>query len=306
MNFLLAFLLCVQSSEAPPALVDSITADGVFAHISELASDGYQGREAGTPGADKAAEYIVAKLKEWKLAPAGTRGMYFQPFAIEGKTTRNILAVLPGTHASLKNEYVLIGAHYDHIGESRGGSDTINNGADDNASGTAAVLEIARAFAALKERPARSIVFAWWSAEEKGLVGSKFFVDNPTLNLRAVVACLNLDMVGRNAEDAIDIEGTGCSPDLKATFERVNARKIFAKINYEVAEVKKDTDHYWFYESGIPAVEFFSGYHADYHKPGDESQKITKPKLEKVGRFVALSAWDLAGGKKRPAYKKVK
>ena len=306
MNLLLAVLLCVQSTEPPAALVDSITADAAFAHIAELASDAYQGREAGTPNADKAADYIVGKLKEWKIAPAGTRGMYFQPFSIEGKATKNILAILPGSHASLKNEIVLIGAHYDHIGLSRGGDDKINNGADDNASGTAVVLEVAKAFAALKERPARSILFAWWSAEEKGLVGSKFFVDNPTVNLRAVTACLNLDMVGRNAEDEIDIEGTGCSPDLKPMFERINARKIFSKINFGVTEVKNDTDHYWFYMTGIPAVEFFSGYHADYHKPGDESEKITKGKLEKVGRFVALSAWDLASGKKRPAYKKVK
>ena len=304
MILLLAFLF--QTSEPPEALIESITADAVFQHITELASDAYEGREAGTAGADKAAEYIAAKFKEWKLAPAGVRNMYFQPFAVEGKATRNVLAVLPGSNAALKNEFVLIGAHYDHLGVSASGADRVNNGADDNASGTAAVLEIARAFAALKDRPARSILFALWSGEEKGLLGSKFFVESPTVNLRTVVACLNLDMVGRNAEDAIDIEGTGCSPDLKALFERVNGRKIFAKINFGVKEVKDDTDHFWFYKSGIPAVEFFSGYHADYHKPGDESEKITKPKLEKVGRFVAISAWSLATAKTRPAFKKVK
>src|SRR5262245_19549154 len=214
-------LLVALLLQAPAPVIDSITADGVFAHVAELASDAYQGREAGTPGADKAADYIAGKLKEWKVAPAGVRGMYFQPFEADGKGTRNVLAVLPGTHASLKNEYVLIGAHYDHIGITAGGEDTLNNGADDNASGTAVVLEIARALAAQKERPARSILFAWWSGEEKGLLGSKWFVDHPTVNLRNVVACLNLDMVGRNAEDAIDIEGTGSSPDLKALFDRI-------------------------------------------------------------------------------------
>ncbi len=306
MILLVAFLLQTTTSDLPPTLLDSITADGVFQHVSELASDAYQGREAGTAGADKAAEYIAGKLKEWKLAPAGVRGMYFQPFAVNGKGARNVLAYIQGSHAALKNEFVLIGAHYDHIGMAERGADPVNNGADDNASGTAAVLEIARAYASMKERPARSIIFAWWSGEEKGLLGSKYFVDNPTVPLRSVVACLNLDMVGRNAEDEIDIEGTGCSPDLKAVFERVNGKKIFAKISYEVKEVKADTDHYHFYQSGIPAVEFFSGYHADYHKPGDETEKISKAKLERVGRFVAAATWSLANAKTRPKYQKVK
>jgi Zn-dependent M28 family amino/carboxypeptidase len=299
------FLVLALLLQAPAPVIDEITAESVYAHVAELASDAYQGREAGTPGADKAADYIAKKLSDWKLAPAGVRGMFFQPFDANGKATKNVLAFIQGSHTTLKNEFVLIGAHYDHIGVGGRGEDTINNGADDNASGTAAVLEIARAMASQKERPARSVLFAFWSGEEKGLLGSKYFVDHPTVNLRNVIACLNLDMVGRNAEDAIDIEGTGCSNDLKACFERVNLKKIFAKISYQVKEVKQDTDHYWFYATGIPAVEFFSGYHADYHKPGDESEKVVKKKLERVGRFVAHAAWDLAGAKPRPGFKKV-
>lgn len=306
MILLVAFLLQTTTTDPATTLAESIKADAVFAHVAEIASDAYEGREAGTPGADKAAEYLQAKLKEWKLAPAGARGVYFQNFSANGKPAKNVLAVLPGSHAKLKNEFVLIGAHYDHIGATRRGEDRVNNGADDNASGTATVLEIAHAFSMLKEKPARSILFAWWSGEEKGLLGSKHWTENPTVNIRAVAACLNLDMVGRNAESAIDIEGTGCSPDLKLLFERVNGRKIFDKISFDVQEVKADTDHYWFYKSGIPAVEFFSGYHADYHKPGDEAEKIVKPKLEKVGRFVAISAWELANAKTRPAFKEVK
>ena len=307
MNLLVALLLLqTQSADPPAALIESITADGVFKHLQELSSDAYEGREAGTPGADKAAEYLAARLKEWKLKPAGEGGSWFQPFKAAGKPSRNVLAVIPGSDPALKREYVLIGAHYDHIGMGGQGEDTINNGADDNASGTSTALEIARALASLKERPKRSILFGWWSGEEKGLLGSKHYVDHPTVDLKSIVACLNLDMVGRNAEDSIDIEGTGSSPDLKAVFERVNERKFFAKINFGTPQVKADTDHYWFYMSGIPAVEFFSGYHADYHKPGDHAEKITKAKLEKVGRFVALAAWELATAKSRPAYKKVK
>jgi len=306
LTLLLGLLLQSPVAEAPKELVESVTAEGVFKHVAELSSDSYEGREAGSAGCDKAAGYLETRLKEWKLAPAGPKGSYFQPFKVGGKATRNVLGVILGSDPALKKEFVLIGAHYDHIGLSRGGADSVNNGADDNASGTAAALEIARAFASLKERPARSLLFGWWSAEEKGLLGSKFFVDNPTVDLKSIVACLNMDMVGRNAEDSIDIEGTGCSPDLKALFERINERKIFAKLNFEQEKVLNDTDHFWFYKSGIPAVEFFSGYHADYHKPGDEAEKITKAKLERVGRFVALAAWELANAKTRPAFQKVK
>ena len=303
MILLVAFLL---QADLPNSALDSIESDKIFAHIAELSSDAYQGRDAGSAGSEKAAEYLEGKLKEWKLSPAGTRNLFVQSFSAEGKTMKNVIAAVPGSNPALKNEFVLIGAHYDHIGVSPAGEDKINNGADDNASGTAVILEIARAFAELKTKPARSVVFGWWTAEEKGLVGSRFFVANPTVNLRNVVAVLNLDMVGRNAEDQIDIEGTGCSPDLRPLFDRVNSRKIFSKINFGVKEVKEDTDHFPFYMAGIPAVEFFSGYHADYHKPGDEAQKITKPKLERVGRFVALAAWDLANSKTRPRYQKVK
>jgi Zn-dependent M28 family amino/carboxypeptidase len=303
---LLALLLQSPVADPPKELVESITSENVFKHISELSADTYEGREAGTSGCDKAALYIETRLKEWKLAPAGPKGSYFQTFKARGKPTRNVLGVILGSDPALKKEFVLVGAHYDHIGLARGGDDAVNNGADDNASGTAAALEIARAFASLKERPARSLLFGWWSAEEMGLLGSKFFVDNPTVDLKSIVACLNMDMVGRNAEDSIDIEGTGCSPDLKALFERINERKIFARLNFEQERVLNDTDHFWFYKSGIPAVEFFSGYHADYHKPGDEAEKITKAKLERVGRFVALAAWDLANSKSRPAFKKMK
>src|SRR5262245_6626297 len=210
---LLAFLI-----QLPAEALESIKADEAFEHVKVLASDEYEGREAGTPGNDKAARYIADLLKKWKLKPAGPRGDYFQPF----DKTQNVLAIVEGSDPKLKKEFVAIGAHFDHIGLSRGGTDRVNNGADDNASGTATVLEVAQAFAALKERPKRSILFGWWSSEEKGLLGSRHFVKNPTVDLKSIVAYLNLDMVGRNEADKIDIEGTGCSPDLKALFDKVN------------------------------------------------------------------------------------
>ena len=304
MILLLAFLLQTTTSDPATDLAASITAEGAFKHVAELASDAYEGREAGTAGADKAAEYLAARLKEWKLAPAGPKGAWFQPFKAGGKPARNVLGAILGSDPALKKEFVLIGAHYDHIGLERRGEDRINNGADDNASGTAVALEIARALASMKTKPARSILFGWWSGEEKGLLGSRPFTQNPTVDLKSIVACLNLDMVGRNAEDELDIEGTGCSPDLKALFEKVNEKKYFAKISFAQTGVLNDTDHYWFYMAGIPAVEFYSGKHADYHAPGDEAEKISKTKLERVGKLVAVSAWELANAKTRPGFQK--
>jgi len=296
-------LLALLLQDFPKDALESIKADEAFEHVKVLASDEYEGREAGTPGNDKAAKYIAELLKKWKLKPAGPGGSFFQAF----DKTQNVLAWIEGSDPKLKKEYVAIGAHFDHIGLARGGGeDRVNNGADDNASGTATVLEIAQAFATMKERPKRSILFGWWSSEEKGLLGSKHFVKNPTVDLKTVVAYLNLDMVGRNAADQMDIEGTGCSPDLKSVFDKVNEAKIFSSLNYAVTQVKADTDHHPFYEAKVPAVEFFSGYHADYHKPGDHAEKISKEKLERCGRFVALSAWELAHAPKRPGYQRAR
>jgi Zn-dependent M28 family amino/carboxypeptidase len=302
---MLVLLTVLLAQDFPKEALKGIRADEAFEHVRILASDEYEGRKAGTPGNDKAAQYLVAALKKWGLKPAGTGGEFLQPFDGGGKTN-NVLAWIEGSDPDLKGEYVAVGAHFDHIGVSGRGKDRINNGADDNASGTAVVLEVAQAFAGLREKPKRSILFGWWSAEEDGLLGSRHFVRNPTVDIKKIVAYLNLDMVGRKKADEIDIEGTGCSPDLRKLFDKVNAQGLFKKISYEVAEVKSDTDHYPFYEAEVPAVEFFSGYHADYHKPGDHAEKITVEKLERTGRFVALAAWDLAQSPARPAWQSTK
>ncbi|MBI2931784.1 MAG: M20/M25/M40 family metallo-hydrolase [Planctomycetes bacterium] len=295
-------LAAILAQSLPREALESIQAKEAFEHVRVLASDEYEGREAGTHGNDEAARYIADRLDRWHLKPAGSDG-YLQPFQA-GRRTQNVLARLEGADPALNGETVVIGAHFDHIGMAASNveGDRIYNGADDNASGTAVVLEVAQAFATLKEPPKRSVLFAWWSAEEKGLQGSRHFVRHPTVALKGVVAYLNLDMVGRNDPGAIDIEGTGCSPDLRALFEGVNRSKIFSKIGYETERIKPDTDHYPFYRAGIPAVEFFSGYHDDYHQPGDHVDKVSKEKLERVGRFVALAAWELANAEKRPGF----
>ena len=297
------FVLWLQANP-PHEAMESIRADEAFEHVRVLASDEYEGRGVGTAGDAKAVEYIVGHLKKWKLAPAGKDGGFVQPFRIP-ESTHNVLAMREGADEKRKAQVVAIGAHFDHLGRgARRSGDAIYNGADDNASGTAVVLEIAQAFGELDTPPARTVLFAWWSAEERGLLGSKHFVSHPTVPIDSIVAYLNLDMVGRNEPDRIDIEGTGCSPDLRALFDRVNRGGFFREINYDVVHVKADTDHYPFYRAGVPAVEFFSGYHADYHAPTDSAEKIAKEKLERVGRFVARAIWELANATERPAYRK--
>lgn len=304
MKIILVF--AALQAELPKEALDSIRAAEAFDHVRELASDEYEGREAGTTGADRAAEYLAAKLKEWGLKPVGESGTYFQVFWAGGKT-RNVLALVEGGHETRRREIVAVGAHYDHLGRRRGGKgDVIYNGADDNASGTAAVLEVAQAFAGLKTRPDRSVLFGWWSAEEKGLLGSSHFVRHPTVELKGVVAYLNLDMVGRNDPDTIDIEGTGSSPQFQPLFDRVNGGNLFRRINYEVTQVKADTDHFPFYRAGIPAVELFSGYHADYHQPSDDVERVSREKLERAARLTALAAWELARAEGRPEYRRTK
>lgn len=300
---MIVLLAALLQAEIPSDALESIRAEEAYEHVRVLASDEYGGREAGSPGEEKAAAYIERFLRQWALAPRGDERGYAQRFGSK-KNFRNVIAVLEGAGASLKGEYVAIGAHFDHLGTSpRLKGDAIFNGADDNASGTAVVLEIAQAFAGLSKRPARSILVCFWSAEEKGLLGSTHFVKQPTVPIGSIVAYLNLDMVGRNSADELEIEGTGSSPQFRPLFERVN-RRLFQRLKFDVLEVKNDTDHFPFYQAGVPAVEFFSGYHADYHRASDEAEKVSREKLERTGRLVASAAWELAEAAGRPEFRR--
>lgn len=305
LTLLVVLLAQTKDAEFPKEALEGIKADEAFEHVRVLASDEYEGREAGTPGNDRAARYLAERLKAMGLKPAGVAANYLQPFQGGGKT-QNVLGWIEGSDPKLKREYVAIGAHFDHLGANGRGDDKIFNGADDNASGTATVLEVAQAFAELKTKPKRSLLVGFWSAEEKGLLGSRHYVKSPTVDLRMIVAYLNLDMVGRNDTATMAIEGTGCSPDLRKVFDRVNEGGLFKTLDYGITGVKSDTDHFPFYEAKVPAVEFFSDYHADYHKASDSAEKISKEKLERTGRFVALAAWDLANSAGRPAWQRAK
>ncbi len=215
----------------------------------------------------------------------------------------NVLAMIPGT--DLAEQIVVIGAHYDHIGtqahaggcvarKQEGIQDSICNGADDNASGTAMVLEIARAIQERRNPPRRTIIFAHFAGEELGLLGSKALVKAPPFDLGKVVAMINLDMVGRLGVKGLLIGGVGSSPAWMPLLEDIGARGLHTTYD---ALVTSRSDHATFYRHNIPVLFFFTGTHADYHRPGDQVARLNSKGLQSIGEIVADTLWALAQGR---------
>ncbi len=208
----------------------------------------------------------------------------------------NVAAFLEGSDPELKNEVVVIGAHYDHVGIKKGiepGQDSIANGADDNASGTAGVIAIAKAFSGLENKPKRSILFITFSGEEKGLFGSKYYVDRPLFPLANTVAMLNLDMIGRNDPDSLFIFGHSWSPDLKEITSEEN-KESGLKLHFANDRYLGGSDHASFIKSGIAALFYHSGLHEDYHMVTDEVQKIDFTKAARISQLVFRTAYRIA------------
>ncbi len=279
---------------------DSITIADLKKHIGYLASDKLQGRAAGTKGNNKAAAYIqkhFAKLKFEKVAKKGKS--WFQPFDAESRRyktvpTKNVLGLLKGTGQPLRDEVIVIGAHFDHVGVGKFGSrergrsklkDKIHNGADDNASGTAGLMELAEAFA--KSPPKRSILFIAFSAEELGLLGSYHYCKNPQIPLDRTVAMFNFDMIGRSEDDYVFVGGAGTSPLWDGLIET-----HFDKRGFNVERGpggKAPSDNTPFYEKGLPVLFFFTNVHVDYHRVSDHPEFINYGGEERILR----SAYDL-------------
>ena len=232
-------------------------------------------------------------------------------------TTQNVVAVWEGSDPVLKAEYVALGAHYDHVGSGclPVGNDRICNGADDDGSGTTALLGMAEALAKAPTKPKRSILFVWHTGEEKGLWGSRYFVEYPTIPLNQIVAQVNIDMIGRskkegdtkreNSEltgpDAIYIIGsTMMSTELGELVNTVN--KSYLNLTYDTKyDAPNDpqrfffrSDHYHYARKGIPIIFFFDGTHEDYHGAGDTADKIDYQKMEKVTRTIYMTTWEIA------------
>jgi len=218
----------------------------------------------------------------------------------------NVIGILDGADSSLRHEYLVYSAHIDHIGISPGQPDSINNGADDNASGAAGLLELVEAFTQPGVRPRRSILFLAPSAEEDGLLGSAHFTEHPTVPLANVVANLNMDLIGRNWRDSVIAVGLEQS-DLGQTLERVV--KAHPELHmtpiadrWPEERIFYRSDHYNFARKGVPILFFTSGTHADYHRPGDEPSRIDAEKEARLLRLIFHVGAAVANAESRPKW----
>jgi Zn-dependent M28 family amino/carboxypeptidase len=289
---------------------ETIHAEDIRKHQEVLAADEMEGREIGSEGGHKAALYIAEHVKKLGFKPGGAEETWFAPFGkLEGRKpgergAKNIVAVWPGKDA----EYVVLGAHYDHVGKGLRNSNRaagskpgeIHNGADDNASGTSTLLDVAEAVSKSSFR--RTVVLMWFDGEEVGLAGSKAWASAPTLDLSKCRAMVNCDMIGRNGEKEVycglEKGETGAAkyPKFEAAVKEVEKASGLAFDWTKFDPFIKRSDHWSFMEKGIPAIFFTGGLHADYHTERDDVEKINFPKEERIGRFVYALAERLANG----------
>jgi Zn-dependent M28 family amino/carboxypeptidase len=293
---LLVLAFVIGSSDGPPS--DKVLLASLKKDIAYLAADELGGRAIGTTGEQKAAEYLADEFERLGLSPMGTDG-FFQAFTVSkpsipheaavigsssGITGRNVIAFLD----KKASKTVVIGAHFDHLGMGGEGSlhrgdSAIHNGADDNASGTAALLALANIFQ--HEALQSNLLFIAFSGEENGLWGSNYFVKNPTIDLKTVNYMINMDMVGRlNAEKSLAVHGVGTSPSFSPALDPINTDGL--KLVPSESGVGP-SDHTSFYLQDLPVLHFFTGQHADYHKPSDDADKINYEGLVQVVRYIS-------------------
>ncbi len=296
-------------------LSTDITPEDIQTHIRYLARDSLRGREAGTAGEAMAARYIADYFREFDLQPAGEDSTWYQQFTVnmsvmnnphqtdstefpdEERIARNVAGMIKGSEQP--DTYIVIGAHYDHLGMGKFGSlysrDTsqIHNGADDNASGTSGLLELAQYFS--EHRPQKSLLFVAFSAEEMGLLGSQYFVEHSPVPLDQMQAMINLDMIGRLSDNKLIIFGTGTSGGWQDLITLANSDSLAIKT---IPDGAGASDHTSFYNKKIPVLHYFTDTHADYHRPSDDTEFINAEGedriLEHLKRLV--SAMDTLSG----------
>lgn len=226
---------------------------------------------------------------------------------LDRATAPNVAAVLRGSDPVLRNEYVVLSSHMDHVGVGTPvNGDSIYNGADDDASGTAALVEVAEAIASLPVRPKRSIIFLHVSGEEKGLLGSRWYSDHPTVPIEQIVANVNVDMIGRNSPDTVVVIGKDYST-LGQSMNQVGARHPELRLTpaddiWPEERFFFRSDHFNFARKEIPALFFFTGVHPDYHRPSDEVDKIDTDKAMRVARLIFYTVVDIADASTRPTW----
>ena len=280
----------------------TITADEAREHIQFLADDTLEGREAGSRGGRAAAIYLVQKLEQAGLKPAGTQGFY-QSF---GAGYSNVLALLPGSDSEIGEETIVVGAHYDHVGygarnNSYGPLGQIHNGADDNASGVTALLEIIDACRQLPESPRRSVLFAFWDGEEKGLLGSKHWLEHPTVPLKRIVFAFNSDMMGRLRDGKVEVLGCRTSATMRKLVSRQN---VESGLTLDFTwELKENSDHHPFAARRIPVLMFYTGMHEDYHRPSDDADRVNCEGLARVDQLLLRTLFEVADSPALPRYR---
>ena len=295
--------------------LNTITSKELKVHLVEVASDKYNGRMTGEEGHNLVCDYIRDQYKSRDISAPESYPDYYQKVPKKAlpnnlNASQNVIAYIKGSE--FPEEYVYITAHSDHEGIIDG---EIYNGADDNGSGTVAVLEIAEAFSQAATdgyRPKRSIVFLHVTAEEVGLYGSKFYSENPIFPLENAVATLNIDMIGRvdnrhkDNENYIYVIGSNrMSSELHYITEEANSTFTNLNLDYKYNATNDPnnyyyrSDHYNFALKGVPVIFFFNGEHEDYTKPTDTEEKINYPLLEKRAKLIFATAWYLANSKTR-------
>ncbi|PQO38009.1 M20/M25/M40 family metallo-hydrolase [Blastopirellula marina] len=282
---------CVAGELSLSAAIETIQQADVKKHVDILADDSFEGRAAGSRGGRAAGNYLQQLFAKYGLKPAGDGGTYFQLFH---GGSRNILGILPGKDEDGTGGLVVVGAHYDHVGygnrtNSFGPFGYVHNGADDNASGTAALLEVVQALTEMKERPKYSILFVLWDGEEAGLLGSKYWVEHPTVDWKRVRLYLNLDMVGRLRPQGVEVYGTRTMPGLRQEIARANAGSDL-KLDFRW-EMTDNSDHYTFYQRSVPTLMFHTGLHDEYHRPQDDAHLINNEGIERIARLTARTVW---------------
>lgn len=301
----------------PMEYANTITASELKDHLYTFASDEFEGRETGEPGQKKAAEYLKNEYQSIGLvSPLGGDDYYQEvdpSYFKRGniKPTENVVAFLQGSEKP--DEILVISSHYDHVGVDDAGN--VYNGADDDGSGTVGVLEIAEAFKKAAEdgyTPKRSILFLNNTGEEKGLIGSKYYTDNPIFPMENTVADLNIDMIGRidpaheGNENYVYLIGSDkLSTQLHNLSEEVNQKYMNLDLDYTYNDENDPnrfyyrSDHYNFAKHNVPIIFYFNGTHADYHKMTDTPDKINYDLLAKRAKLVFLTAWEIANRDER-------
>jgi Zn-dependent M28 family amino/carboxypeptidase len=279
-------------------------------NLSFLSSDLLEGRATPSKGLDLAAEFIACQFRRFGLQPLGDDG-YFQTATFPKGKVRNVIGMLQGSDPKLKSTYILLTAHYDHLGVNPNlKGDKIFNGADDDGSGVVSVIELADAFSRLPQHPKRSLIFMCFWGEELGLLGSRYYGEHPAVPIKDTIADLNLEQVGRTD----DIEGPRVSELSMTGFDYSDLGSLLnqaaSKVGVKITKHPQYSDAYFersdnqaLADLGVPAHTLCAAFEfPDYHLPGDEWQKIDYLNMARVDRALALGLFQLANSPRKPAW----